>query len=253
MSDASSPPTHQRLDQHLVSAGLAPTRARARDLILRGFVSVDGRVCIKPAHTVGAGTIVALAYDTPGYVSRGAEKLVAALDHFGFDPSARIALDVGASTGGFTQVLLARGAAKVYAVDVGHGQLHETLRAEPRVVVLESCDARSLSRDVIAEPVGTIVSDLSFISLSKALPAALALAANGAFLAALIKPQFELEPGDIGKGGIVRDEAARRRAVDSVWAFLAKQAGWHVLGVIPSPIPGGSGNAEFLIGAVKNG
>lgn len=242
-----------RLDQYLVSAGLAPARARARDLILRGFVSVDGRVCIKPSQTVTDSTIVALAHDSPGYVSRGAEKLICALDHFGFDPSARIALDIGASTGGFTQVLLARGAAKVYAVDVGHGQLHETLQTGPRVVSLEHCDARTLNQDLVPEPVGALVADVSFISLAKALPAALLLAVPGAFLVCLIKPQFELEPDDIGKGGIVRDEAARARAVENVRAFVAVQIGWRVLGVIPSPIAGGSGNLEFLIGAVKDG
>ena len=243
----------QRLDQHLVAAGLAPTRARARDLIRRGFVCVDEAVCIKPAQTVGGRTIVALACDAPVYVSRGAEKLSSALDRFGFDVTGRLALDIGASTGGFTQVLLERGARKVYAVDVGTGQMHAALRADARVVTLEGVDARALDGALIPEPVGVIAADVSFISLTKVLPAALACAAKDAVLAALIKPQFELTPDDIGKGGIVRSKEGRERAVASVRDWLSQCPGWRTLGVIPSPILGGSGNAEFLIGAVCDG
>lgn len=241
-----------RLDQRLVADDLAPTRARARDLILRGFVRVDGVVCTKPARNVGAGARVALAAGTPGFVSRGAEKLVAALDHFKLDPSGCVALDVGCSTGGFTQVLLARGAAKVYAVDVGRGQLHETLQADPCVVLLESQDARALTRNLVPDPIEVIVADVSFIALTKVLAPVLALAGPGAFLVALIKPQFELSPEDIGKGGIVRDEAARQRAVDNVRVFMTRQKNWRTLGLIPSPIAGGSGNEEFLIAAVND-
>jgi 23S rRNA (cytidine1920-2'-O)/16S rRNA (cytidine1409-2'-O)-methyltransferase len=188
-----------------------------------------------------------------GGVSRGGAKLAAALDAFGFKPKGRIALDVGASTGGFTEVLLERGAAKVYAVDVGHGQLHTRLKADPRVVSMEECDARSLTRELIPEPVGAIVADVSFISLAKALPAPLELAAPGAWLVALVKPQFEAGRARIGKRGIVRDERARQAAVEEVRAWLAAQENWRVVGIVPSPIRGGSGNEEFLMGARKDG
>ena len=161
------------------------------------------------------------------HVSRGALKLMAALEHFRFSALGVVALDVGASTGGFTQVLLERGAARVYAVDVGHGQLHARLAEDPRVVSLERCDARSLDRTRIPEPVGAIVADVSFISLTKALPAALALAAEPAWLVALIKPQFEAGRAAVGRGGIVRDAAARARAVALVQDWVAAQAGWQ--------------------------
>lgn len=244
--------TRQRLDSALVAHGLAPTRARARDLIRRGFVRVNGAVCAKPAQVVAPGAAIALAEVSPAFVSRGAEKLIAALDHFAIDVAGKIALDIGASTGGFTQVLIERGAERIYAVDVGHGQLHATLRGDSRVVLLENFDARALTRDKVPEPAGIIVADVSFISLVKALPAGLALAAPRARLIALVKPQFELSASEIGKGGIVRAENARARAIESVRAFIAAQEGWSVLGVMPSPILGGSGNAEFLLGAAKH-
>jgi 23S rRNA (cytidine1920-2'-O)/16S rRNA (cytidine1409-2'-O)-methyltransferase len=243
----------QRLDQFMVAARLVATRARAQDLIKRGFVHVNGKVCDKPAQIVGEGAHVVLADNTPGFVSRGAEKLVAALDHFGFDPRGRAALDVGASTGGFTEVLLQRGAEPVYAVDVGRGQLHERLRRNPRIVSLEEQDIRLLDRGLISQLIGAITADVSFISLTKALPVVLELAGPEAFLVALIKPQFELTPADIGKGGIVRDEAARDRAIENVRAFVAGTSGWRVQGVTQSPISGGSGNIEYLLGAIKNG
>jgi len=170
------------------------------------------------------------------------------LDAFGFDPEGRVALDVGASTGGFTEVLIARGAAKVYAVDVGRGQLHAKLRVNPKIVALEGTDARALDRKVIRDEVTAIAADVSFIGLPLALPAALGLAAPGAWLVALVKPQFEAGRAAVGKGGIVRDEAARRQAVAKVRHFI-EQAGWMVEGEIASPILGGSGNEEFLIGA----
>lgn len=242
-----------RLDQRLLADGLVGSRSRARDLILRGFVHVDGVVCERPAQTVQQSERVALTGNAPGYVSRGAEKLVSALDAFGFDPAGKTVLDAGASTGGFTQVLLERGAARVYAADVGHGQLHEAVRGNGRVVTLENCDVRQIDAAVIGEPLQAIVADLSFISLTKALGGVLQLASPHAFLVALIKPQFELTPQDIGKGGIVRDEAARLRAIESVRAFLGATPDWHVKGVMPSPITGGSGNLEFLLGAVKDG
>lgn len=242
-----------RLDLALVERGLAPSRSRARDLIKSGNVSVDQRVCTKPGTEVGAGQVLELAPGAVLTVSRGAAKLEAALDSFGFPVQGRVALDVGASTGGFTEVLLARGAEKVYAVDVGHDQLHASLRAEPRVLSLEGCDARALTRDLIPEPVAAIVADVSFISLTKALGAALALAGPGAWLVALIKPQFEAGRAAIGKGGIVRDPAARAAAVDQVTAWLTGCEGWRLTGVIASPIKGGSGNEEFLLGAQYDG
>lgn len=242
-----------RLDQRLVADGLVATRSRARDLILRGFASINGTVCTRPAQSVPATAAVALADETPAYVSRGAEKLIKALDTFTFDPNGRTMLDAGASTGGFTQVLLSYGARRVYAADVGSGQLHETLRSDPRVVSLEHCDIRDIAQVMIDEPIEAIVADVSFISLTKALPRALDLAVREAFLVALVKPQFELTPSDIAKGGIVRDEASRRRAVANVESFIAATRGWRIVGTIPSPILGGSGNLEFLIGAVKDG
>lgn len=241
-----------RLDARLVSDGLVATRARARDLILRGFVHIDGTVCDKPSRSVAATVSVALSNSAPVFVSRGAEKLIAALDHFGFDATDCVVLDAGASTGGFTQVLLQRGANRVYAVDVGQSQLHDSLRNDARVVSLEKLDARALSNEVISEPVDAMVADVSFIALSKVLPNIMSLAHETAWLAALIKPQFELEPDSIGKGGIVRDAAARQAAVERVKKTVEAQRGWRVLGVIPSPILGGSGNEEFLIGARRD-
>lgn len=242
-----------RLDQMLVVRGLAPSRARAQDLIKRGFVSIDGAACTKPALDVKDDTLLAIAAEAPGYVSRGAEKLVAALDRFGFNASGCVALDVGASTGGFTEVLIARGADRVYAVDVGTGQLHPRLKSDPRVVSLENVDARALTANEVAEPVTAIVVDVSFISALKVLGAALRLAAPGAWLVVLVKPQFEAGRKNIGSGGIVRDEAIRREALVAVRDWTAGQPGWTVVGEMPSPILGGSGNAEFLLGARYDG
>lgn len=241
-----------RLDKLLLERGLVPSRARARDLILRGAVTVAGSVERKPGAGVAPDAPIALS-EPADYVSRGGLKLAAALDAFGFDPAGRTALDVGASTGGFTEVLLERGAAHVYAVDVGHGQLHPRLREDRRVTALEGQDARALSAREIGEPVSAIVADVSFISLEKALPAALGLAAPGAWLVALVKPQFEAGREAIGKGGIVRDAALRDAQGEKVAAWLGTLAGWEVVGVIPSPIEGGSGNQEFLLGARFHG
>lgn len=228
---------------------MAPTRSRAADLIRRGCVAVAGKPQLKPGALVTPGASVALSPEACAYVSRGGLKLAPALDAFGFDPKGRVALDLGASTGGFTDVLIARGAAKVYAVDVGKGQLHAKLRANPRVVALEGTDARALDRTVIREEVSAIVADVSFVGLGLVLPAALRLAAPGAWLVALIKPQFEAGRSAVGKGGIVRSEADRLKAVAKIRKFIEEQAGWTVVGEIPSPIRGGSGNEEFLIGA----
>jgi len=243
----------KRLDLVLVERGLAPTRSRARDLIRSGQVRVGDDVCTKVATEVAETQALTLDATAARAVSRGGQKLAAALAAFEFDPEGRIVLDVGASTGGFTQVLLDRGARKVYAADVGHGQLHASLKADPRVVSLEGLDARRLTRETVLEPVGAITADVSFISLIKALGPALELAAPGAFLVALVKPQFEVGPERIGKGGIVRDAEARQGALESVTAWLAAQPGWRVAGAIPSPIKGGSGNVEFLIGALRDG
>jgi len=238
----------QRIDKLLVARGLFDSRARAQAAVLAGRVQADGRVLAKPSDEVDPAAQI-IAEDVHPYVSRGALKLVAALDAFGFDPTGAIALDVGASTGGFTEVLLSRGAARVYAVDVGHGQFHPRLRRRREVHVLEGTDARSLSPQLVPDPVNFVVTDVSFISLSLVLPAALALAVPGARLAALVKPQFEAGPALVRKG-IVRDpqvhEMVCARAQEQVRAL-----GWDVVGLIPSPIEGGDGNREFLLGAVR--
>ena len=236
-----------RLDQALVRAGLAPTRARARALIAARVVEVDGAVAAKPAQRVAQGATLRLAGDPCPYVSRAALKLVHALDVFGLSPAGAVALDLGASTGGFTQVLLERGAAEVWAVDVGHGQIADDLRGDPRVRVIEGLNVRDLVPGQVPPP-GWITADLSFISLAKALPAALALARPGAILVALVKPQFEAGPGAVGKGGILRDPAVAARVRTEVAGFL-RGAGWVVIGEAESPIAGGDGNREFLTAA----
>lgn len=245
----------KRLDEILVERRLVETRARARGLILRGMVSVDGIEASKAGQLVGeAADIQVQGVDAP-YVSFGADKLVAAFDAFGasFDPQGRIAIDVGASTGGFTDVLLRRGASKVYTVDVGTGQLHPRLRADPRVVALEQTDARLLNRDLVPEPITALVSDVSFISLTKALPAALELAVPGAWLIALIKPQFEAGPAAIGKGGIVRNADDKARSVETVVEWLAAQPGWRIDGIAEWAGLQGRSNDEYLVGAHRDG
>ncbi len=241
-----------RLDKALLERGLVPTRSRARDLIVRGAVIVDGAVQLKPGALVADSVSIQLA-EAADYVSRGSHKLAAGLDSFGFDPEGRIALDIGASTGGFTDLLLQRGAKHVYAIDVGHGQLHPRLRDDPRVTSLEGFDARALSAREVDQAVTAVVADVSFISLEKALPAGLALAQPGSWLVALVKPQFEAGPQAIGKGGIVRDAEVRDAQAEKIAAWIAGHAGWQVDGVIASPIEGGSGNQEFLLGAHFDG
>jgi 23S rRNA (cytidine1920-2'-O)/16S rRNA (cytidine1409-2'-O)-methyltransferase len=242
----------RRLDEEMVARSLAASRSRARDLIQRGLVRVDGAIARKPAQMVGTGSPIATAPEAGDHVSRGAEKLQAALDAFGFTPAGRIALDVGASTGGFSEVLLARDAARVYAIDVGHGQLHPRVATDPRVIVHEGVDARDLTAELIPDPIGALVADVSFISLTLALPVPLALAARGCWLVALIKPQFEAGRGNVGKGGIVRDPLVRDDVLTRVRDWLGAQPGWRIMDVIPSPIAGGSGNIEYLIGAVHD-
>ncbi|MDJ0512022.1 MAG: TlyA family RNA methyltransferase [Methyloceanibacter sp.] len=241
----------RRIDQRLVDEGLAPSRAQAADLVRRGRVLAAGVTAAKPGATISDDVALALLPGTGAHVSRGALKLTAALDFFRVSPERRIALDVGASTGGFTEVLLARGAEKVYAVDVGRRQLHESLRTNPRVLSLEATDARRIDETLVPESVSAITADVSFISLTLVLPAALKRAAPGAWLVGLVKPQFEVGRDAVGKGGIVREEADRQRAIARVHNFLEGE-GWRVLGVIESPITGGSGNVEYLIGALND-
>jgi 23S rRNA (cytidine1920-2'-O)/16S rRNA (cytidine1409-2'-O)-methyltransferase len=240
-----------RLDAALAARGLARSRSHAADLIRRGLVLVDGRPQTKPAAMVGPEADIALAAAEP-HVSRGALKLIAALDHFGFDPAGRFCLDAGASTGGFTQILLGRGARRVAAVDVGHGQLHPDLRADPRVQSLEGVDARALRPDMFDEPFGAVAADVSFISLLKVLPFLLPLAAPGAWFIGLVKPQFEAGPALRDGRGVVRDEAAREGAVASVAAFLSGRPGWRTARAIASPLTGRDGNREYLIGAIRD-
>ncbi len=242
-----------RLDVLVAARGLAATRAQARDLILRGGIRVDGRPMGKPGQTVAERAHIDIVEGTQQFVSRAGIKLAAALAHFGFNATDRIALDIGAATGGFTQVLLQAGARRVYAVDVGREQLHADLRTDPKVISLESCDVRALTSDMLPEAVSIIVADTSFISLTLALPPALKFASRETWLIALIKPQFEVGRAAIGKGGIVREQADRDRAVLRVKTCVSDQPGWNVVDVIASPITGSGGNQEYLLGAKYEG
>jgi 23S rRNA (cytidine1920-2'-O)/16S rRNA (cytidine1409-2'-O)-methyltransferase len=246
-------PAKQRLDALLVARGLAESRARAQALVLAGLVWSEGRRLDKPGLSLAPDAALELRGPDHPWVSRGGVKLAHALDHFAIDVAGATALDIGASTGGFTDVLLERGARHVYAVDVGHGQLAWKLRQDQRVSVLERVNARHLTRREIAEPPDLIVCDASFISLTVVLPAALALAAPAARLVALIKPQFEVGKGRVGKGGVVRDPALHREVCERIGAWLGAQPGWHVEGVTESPIRGPEGNVEFLIFARRGG
>jgi 23S rRNA (cytidine1920-2'-O)/16S rRNA (cytidine1409-2'-O)-methyltransferase len=241
----------KRADQLLVERGLVESRSRAQALILAGKAFTGTRRVEKAGQLLPDDASLELKGQDHPWVSRGGVKLAFGLDHFGIDPAARTCLDVGASTGGFTDVLLARGAAKVYAVDVGHGQLAWKLRQDPRVVVLERVNARNLTREQIPEAPSLIVCDASFIGLATVLAQPLALAAPQAFLVALIKPQFEAGREAVGKGGIVRDPEVRRATCDRVAAWLGEQAGWRVRGLVESPIAGAEGNVEYLIAAQR--
>ena len=239
----------QRLDTMLVARGLVESRAKAQALSLAGQVWSGERRLDKPGQMLPADMPLECRGPVHPYVSRGGIKLAHGLDHFAIDPAGAVALDIGASTGGFTDVLLQRGARRVYAVDVGHGQLDWRLRQDPRVVVRERCNARYLGRAEIPEPPDLVVCDASFIGLATVLPAPLDLAAPDAALIALIKPQFEVGKGRVGKGGVVHDPALHREVCDRIVAWLGTRPGWTVLGVTPSPIRGPEGNVEFLLAA----
>jgi len=230
--------------------GLAPTRTRAQSLIMEGVVFVNGQKVDKSGTLIKEDSDISIKDSSLKYVSRGGLKLEGALSHFEIEVRNKIALDVGASTGGFTDCLLQNGAGRVYAVDVGYGQLDWKLRNDSRVVVMEKINARHMQLDDIPELVDIIVIDVSFISLTKIIPPVIKLLKPGGVLVALIKPQFEVGKGEVGKGGIVRDENKHKDVVDKITKFIA-ELNFDVSGVIPSPITGAHGNKEFLLSAVK--
>ena len=240
-----------RADRLLVERGHFESRARAQAAIAAGLVRADDRPVLRPSDRLDRGARIEAVQPHP-FVSRGGLKLAAALDAFGFDPDGRVCLDVGASTGGFTDALLARGAEHVYAVDVGRDQLHASLRGHPRVTSLEGTDARTLDRTLIPRIPELVAIDVSFISLRLVVPALIPLMAAGAGLAALIKPQFEAGRERVGRGGIVRDAAIHDAVCTEIENLLAG-LGFAILGVIPSPVTGGDGNREFLAGARLRG
>ena len=242
----------RRADQLLVEQGLAESRSKAQALILAGLVSCGERRINKPGEQLAADATLALKGRDHPWVSRGGVKLAHALDHFRVAVRGSVALDVGASTGGFTDVLLARGARRVHTVDVGHAQLAWKLRQDPRVVVHERLNARNLTCAHIPEPIDIITSDVSFIGLSVVLPAPLALAAEQAQLVALVKPQFEAGRDHVGKGGVVRDPGIQNEVCERIAAWVAEQPGWRVAGIVESPILGPEGNREFLLYAVRH-
>jgi 23S rRNA (cytidine1920-2'-O)/16S rRNA (cytidine1409-2'-O)-methyltransferase len=241
----------QRADLMLVNSGLVESRAKAQALIMAGLVYAGTARVQKAGDMLPEDANLSVKGQEHPWVSRGGVKLAHGLEHFGFSPAGRVCLDVGASTGGFTDVLLTNGALKVYAVDVGHGQLAWKLRSDPRVAVLEKTNARHLTAEIIPEPIGALVCDASFIGLQVVLPAGLALCVPGAFAIALIKPQFEAGPEHVGKGGVVRDTAVHEAVCERIREWWAALPGWQVLGIATSPIKGPEGNVEFLIGAVR--
>jgi 23S rRNA (cytidine1920-2'-O)/16S rRNA (cytidine1409-2'-O)-methyltransferase len=240
----------RRADLFLVEQGYAPSRSEAQAAIAAGKVFADGEKVTKPAQLLGPRQKISYVPAHP-YVSRGALKLAAALGHFDFSPEGRVCLDIGASTGGFAQVLLEKGARRVYAVEVGHGQLHPLIAADPRMVSLEGIDARKLSNEQINETPTALTADVSFISLETALPVAFALMGADAWAVLLVKPQFEAGRAAVGKGGIVRDPHVHKDVCERIRQWMENK-GWSVLGLIESPILGGDGNKEFLLSATKN-
>lgn len=243
-------PKKVRLDVLVADRGLAESRAKAQALILAGQVVVGDQRVDKPGAQVREDAEVRLKGEVLPYVSRGGLKLKGALDHFGLEVAGAVCADIGASTGGFTDCLLQEGAARVHAIDVGYGQLHEKLRADPRVVSRERVNARYLSGADLPEPVGVLVVDVSFISLRQVLPAVLPRLLPGGLLVALVKPQFEVGREQVGKGGVVRDASARQEAIDGIRRFV-EDGGLEVLGVMDSPVPGPAGNVEALLAARK--
>jgi len=239
-----------RIDQLLVERGLAESRTRAQALVMAGHVMLGDKKADKPGLQVAEDAEISVKGQDHPWVSRGGIKLAHALEHFGIDVTGSVAIDVGSSTGGFTDVLLNKGAAKVYAVDSGTNQLAWKLRQDPRVIVHEQTSARILTAEHVQEPVDIIVCDASFISLSKVLERPMTFAKPEAQLVALIKPQFEAGRGEVGKGGVVRDSAVHQRVCDDVSAWL-ESVGWRVAGLTESPITGPKGNVEFLVWAVK--
>jgi len=234
-----------RLDVWLAEAGLAESREKAQALVMAGRVTVDGQKAAKPGTRVRDGATVEVEAG-PAHVGRGALKLAGALDAFAVDPAGKVAVDVGASTGGFTETLLERGAARVYAVDVGRGQLHEKLRRDPRVVVRDRTNARHLSPEVVPEPCDLAAMDVSFISARMILGALATVLRPGADAVVLVKPQFEVGRTQVGRGGLVKDEALHRQALLDV-AGEAQRLGYAVRGACPSPLPGTEGNREFFL------
>jgi 23S rRNA (cytidine1920-2'-O)/16S rRNA (cytidine1409-2'-O)-methyltransferase len=237
--------TRRRLDLEMARRGLAPSREGAQRLIMAGRVRVNSQLALKADQSVDERSAIALVGKSPEYASRGGIKLAAALDHFSVDPTGCRTMDVGASTGGFTDVLLRRGAAQVIALDVGYGQIAERLRRDPRVTVLDRTNIRLVEAGSLPYVPQIVVIDVSFISLRLVLPAVLEVSAPAVEIIALIKPQFEVGKGKVGKGGVVRDDAERHRAVDEVLEF-AVGLGLEVAGTVESPIRGAAGNQEFL-------
>ena len=242
-----------RLDQAMVERGLTPSRSRAADAVSRGVVFVDKIKANKAAQKVSPDAVITMDDPASPYVSRAALKLIAALDAFKFLPNSLNIIDIGASTGGFTQVLLERGAAHVYAVDVGHDQLHKMIQQDMRVTNMQGINARALTRQDISTPLNAIVSDVSFISLKLALPPAMAMAAPGAWATLLVKPQFEVGRELVGRGGLVRNFEDGKRAADNIASWIDDMDGWTAKGLIECPITGGDGNQEYLLGATFNG
>lgn len=248
----SNPSENQRLDQLLVALDLVASRSRARDAIQRGTVTVNGKVVTKPSLTFSPDVEIGIADPAQDYVSRAALKLVAGLDHFGLSPEGQECLDIGASTGGFTEVLLKRGAAHVTSVDVGHGQFHPRLAEDPRTTCIEGLNARYMEpEDIDNRPITFIVSDVSFISLKLALVPALDFAEPGAHCILLVKPQFEAGREAISKAGLLKDPETAPAVAAELERWLVKDMGWKSLGLIASPIAGGDGNEEFLLAGVK--
>jgi len=239
-----------RADQFLVEQGFAASRSEAQAAIRAGLVRIDGNVLGKPSKPVAADANIEYRKPHP-FVSRGGVKLAAALEHFALSPEGRVALDIGASTGGFTEVLLGGGASKIYAIDVGHAQMNAALARDRRVTVRDGVNARDLTEQHVPQVPEAITVDVSFIGLKLVRPPVLEMAASGAWLVALVKPQFEVGRDWVGKGGIVRDTEAREEALRDIAGWLGSQKGWTVLGSMESPIQGGDGNKEFFVAAQK--